>query len=425
MACFKAIFGDTLLGKSGDVKTEDALAGKAGVLLYFSAHWCPPCRGFTPKLAEFYKKHAAAKNFEVIFVSGDKDQESFSSYYGEQPWLALPFDNRALKASLNKKYKVNGIPSLVVLGPDGQVATTDGRDKVMENFEDCAGFPWVPLTYAEALGDTFLKQDGSKVGIEAISGKTLGLYFSAHWCPPCRGFTPKLKAFYEEYKAKDPNFEIVFVSSDKDEAGFLDYFKTDHGNYLALPYERRQAKGDLSSRFGIEGIPGFVVVDASGQTLNQSARGKVGAGAAAVLADGWEAAAVGDMAEGPEAGGTDINECPTIVVMCEGCDESVQKSCYDALEPLAKRYIAEGKSKDDTPEYIFLLAKGGGAIDQLKNLTKKAAGDLVGKAAGKPVMLLFDIPDNAGFYVADTNDITTGNVEAFLKSKGERKQLGN
>jgi len=420
----KAVFGDTLLSKSGEVRTEDALKGKEGVLVYFSAHWCPPCRGFTPKLAEFYKKHATAKNFEVVFVSGDRDQESFSSYYGEQPWLALPFDKRDLKAALNKKYKVQGIPSLVVLGPDGDLITKDGRSKVMENFADCAGFPWKPPSLAEALGDTFLKQDGTTVGKEAIAGKTLGLYFSAHWCPPCRGFTPMLKSFYEAYKAKDPNFEIVFVSSDKDASQMIDYFKNDHGNYLALPYEKRQAKSDLSDMFGVEGIPTFVVCSADGQTLNGNARGKITAGADAVLASGWEPPAVGDMAEGPEAGGTDINECPSVVVMCEGCDEKVQKSIHDALEPLAKRYIAEAKSKDSDPEYIFLLAKGGGPIEQLKALTKKNAGDVVAKAAGKPVMMLFDIPDNGGFYVADTHDITTANVEAFLKSKGTRLQLG-
>jgi nucleoredoxin len=423
MASFAALFGSELVSKTGKVATEEALSGKAAVLVYFSAHWCPPCRGFTPKLAEFYEKHASTKNFEVVFVSGDRDEDSFKEYYAEQPWLALSYGLRDEKAALNKKYKVQGIPSLIVLGSDGELITKDGRSKIMENFEDCAGFPWKPPTFAEALGDAFVKQDGSKVGKDAIAGKTLGLYFSAHWCPPCRGFTPKLKEFYEAYASKQPNFEIVFVSSDKEESAMTDYFKNDHGNYLALPWANRKAKEDLSSMFGVEGIPTFVVCSADGQIVNSNARAKVGAGAEAVLANGWEPPAVGDMAEGPEAAGTDINECPSIVVMCDGCDEATQKSIHDAMEPLAKRYIQEAKKKNSDPECIFLIAKGGGPIDQLKALTKKNAGDVTEKAAGKPVMMLFDIPDNGGFYVADTNEITTASVEAFLKAKGERKQL--
>eukprot|EP00930_Biecheleria_cincta_P015737 TRINITY_DN1301_c0_g1_i1.p1 TRINITY_DN1301_c0_g1~~TRINITY_DN1301_c0_g1_i1.p1 ORF type:complete len:432 (-),score=106.42 TRINITY_DN1301_c0_g1_i1:230-1525(-) len=421
---FKAIFGDKLVGKSGEVATDAALTGKCGVLVYFSAHWCPPCRGFTPKLAEFYTKHAATKNFEIVFVSGDRDENAFKEYFGEQPWLALPFDKRDEKAALNKKFKVQGIPSLVVLGPSGELITKEGRGKVMENMDDCAGFPWKPATLAETLGDTFLRQDGSKVGLEAIAGKTLGLYFSAHWCPPCRGFTPKLKEFYEAYKKKDPKFEILFVSSDKDEAGMLDYFKNDHGNYLSLPFEKRKAKDDLSSMFGVEGIPSFAVCSADGTVLNANARAKVSAGADAVLESGWEPPSVGDMADGPESAGTDINECPTIVVMCEGCDAATQKSIHDALEPLAKRYIAEARSKDADPEFIFFLARGGGPMEQLKALTQKDAGEAIKEAGSKPVMILFDIPDNGAFYLSDTHDITTANVEAFLKNKGDRRQLG-
>ena len=46
--------------------------------VYFSAHWCPPCRGFTPQLAQLYKDvTAAGKKFGVVFVSSDRDEKSF------------------------------------------------------------------------------------------------------------------------------------------------------------------------------------------------------------------------------------------------------------------------------------------------------------------------------------------------------------
>ena len=48
-------------------------------------------------------------------------------------------------------------------------------------------------------GQTLVKSDGSSVPADsALEGKDLVLYyFSAHWCPPCRQFTPLLKDFYE------------------------------------------------------------------------------------------------------------------------------------------------------------------------------------------------------------------------------------
>merc|ERR1712224_675921 len=126
----------------------------------------------------------------------------------------------------------------------------------------------------------------------------------------------------------------------------------DHGNYLALPYEKRTEKNELSSMFGVNGIPCFVVVGPDGQVVNANARGKVSAGVEAVVAQGWAPPAVGDMAEGAEAAGTSINECPSIVIMCEGADAATQKSVEEALEPLAKNYIEEAKTTGEHPKYI-------------------------------------------------------------------------
>jgi len=142
------------------------------------------------------------------------------------------------------------------------------------------------MSLHDALPKTFVKQDGSKVNVD-LEGKTVGVYFSAHWCPPCRGFTPVLKKFYAEYKAANPDFEIVFVSSDQDEGGMMSYFQNDHGDYLCCPHGSKEAN-NLKTLAGVQGIPMFVVFDGEGELITKNGRAGVSKGAAHVKANGWK-----------------------------------------------------------------------------------------------------------------------------------------
>jgi nucleoredoxin len=127
-------FGPTIVTKSGVKSTSEALAGKKLIGLYFSAHWCPPCRGFTPVLSEFYDtlKEEDADALEIIFVSSDSDQASFEEYYHSMPWSAVPFSAADIRQSLGQKHSVRGIPAFIILkASDGSVKDTDGRTTVI------------------------------------------------------------------------------------------------------------------------------------------------------------------------------------------------------------------------------------------------------------------------------------------------------
>ena len=68
--------------------------------LYFSAHWCPPCREFTPILAQFYQHFKMTENgprLEIVFVSSDHDEATYKQYLSEMPFLGLPFNDRQRK----------------------------------------------------------------------------------------------------------------------------------------------------------------------------------------------------------------------------------------------------------------------------------------------------------------------------------------
>ena len=83
-------------------------------------------------------------------------------------------------------------------------------------------------------GQTLIKADGTKVQADdALAGKKIiCIYFSAHWCPPCRGFTPVLKKFYDE--VKNSGVEIIFVSADQSHNDMISYMKESHGEVLIL-----------------------------------------------------------------------------------------------------------------------------------------------------------------------------------------------
>ena len=90
----------------------------------------------------------------------------------------------------------------------------------------------------EILGTNVFTQFGERIDISKdFKGKIIGLYFSAHWCPPCQKFTTILANFY--YKLKiEKNFEIVFISGDEDAGEFKDYFET--MPWLAVSFDDRE-----------------------------------------------------------------------------------------------------------------------------------------------------------------------------------------
>jgi thiol-disulfide isomerase/thioredoxin len=144
---FADIFGPTLLKSVGQpgLPTLEALGDAEVVAVYFSAHWCPPCRQFTPVLTKVFRDLVAAgKKLAIVFASADKDEAGFKSYFGTMPWLAIPFENREVNQRLGARLRVSGIPSLVLLHRNGGVLSKDGRGLVLKDATAASWWPAAP-----------------------------------------------------------------------------------------------------------------------------------------------------------------------------------------------------------------------------------------------------------------------------------------
>lgn len=127
------IIGNILIDKNGNnYNTINKLNNKY-IAIYFSAKWCGPCKQFTPKLVNFYNK-VDKNNFELLFISLDKNLNEFNMYFNEMPWLSIPFDKNNSE-SLSEVFNIDGIPTLQLYDNYGNLISTYGKDIVL-NYEN-------------------------------------------------------------------------------------------------------------------------------------------------------------------------------------------------------------------------------------------------------------------------------------------------
>jgi nucleoredoxin len=130
------VLGRVLVSDRGNVETDNVRP--RFLLVYFSAHWCGPCRKFTPQLKMFYESVNSSETVvEIIYISKDKTPEEFSSYFQSMPWLAMPYEDTEGRKNLSRRLGVNSIPTLILLDPSGNVKSRTCRNDVVEKGPSC------------------------------------------------------------------------------------------------------------------------------------------------------------------------------------------------------------------------------------------------------------------------------------------------
>ena len=102
------------------------------VMLDFWASWCVPCRRSFPWLNAMHEKYAS-QGLVIIGVNLDNDPAAAAEFLKEYPAdFQIHYDTRA---DLARQYNIQGMPSSVVIGRDGDIAETHMGFKVKRQNE--------------------------------------------------------------------------------------------------------------------------------------------------------------------------------------------------------------------------------------------------------------------------------------------------
>ncbi|XP_044764176.1 nucleoredoxin-like [Coccinella septempunctata] len=393
--------------------TSESLENASVIALYFSfANINSKSDDLTCKLRDLYEKlngegENERRRLEVVQVVLWVNNDVFSDFEASHrecllglPWFALPFKEIELKARLSRRYRIkSGVPTLVLLDKDGTTISISAQDKLLEDPHGL-NFPWRPRPVDQVLKDVGLIPGGmfykehqnTKVDVryEDIPDGIKGFYFSANWCPPCRAFTPQLVDMYKQVRKKEPNFEIIFVSSDRSAESFSTYIE--YMPWLAVPFQQSAVRAELAQLYGIRGIPTLLLLDNNGHVITMDARTEL-AEDPLVQNFPWKPRAVNVLTERFAA---KLQDFPAIVLFVDG-EETELHFAESILAPAADAYYKKHNINFNAlQEDLLLSVENENYLQFLVGMdseTSDIVRDLVGLDDVVPLLVGIDIPN--------------------------------
>lgn len=211
-------------------------------------------------------------------------------------------------------------------------------------------------------------------------------------------------------QAAGKNFEVIFASSDRDESQFNEYFA--EMPWLAIPYADRKRKEQLSSRFGVSGIPMLVILDENREVITTKAVGAIRSDETkSGVGFPWAPEVCREVDNDAEG----IDESPSFIILQEKLEKAAQEANKAMLKPLIEKINEAAKVSGDDAEFNFFFAsKEGGLAGRVRSECGQ------GDAGDKLQVVMMDIPDQGGYYKFE-KELSVQAVEEFMADYKAKK----
>lgn len=107
---------------------------------------------------------------------------------------------------------------------------------------------------------------GEAFSLDALKGNMIYIDVWATWCSPCRKKLPDMYSLMEEFK-DFPEMKFLFISVDDDLDKWQTYLSTLPEGGIHLNAESKKLRQD----YMIQGIPHYIIIDASGRIYQSNA----------------------------------------------------------------------------------------------------------------------------------------------------------